>query len=700
MECLPGPACVLNSVGQIFLINSELAELLSADPKSACGLKFEQLFGEEVWWFFSDRLDTVISVPKLPRFKMTIGKTEPVATLSWELRPLAIRGEARLDLFLLSGQSLAGVPVSPVTTQDGEVATLLAEIKRCAPGLVFLVEKELGEFSKRISATLKAHDIRSLLAHLHGLKGISQMVGLVTLAGRVHDLESELSPAPGQVRFQKGACDDTILTLSTNLLEIKRLFSVVHDLKSVTPGKESSNRVYSSIQALFTNYNQLMMARASRGARVAAERVNWAIRSAQLSPLTDLRDLLANQVETAAKATGKKVQIAWQSEAMPIDDDSRKALVEIFTHIGSNAVVHGMETAAERIAYGKSETGCVQATIRFNGTTLEGTISDDGKGIDPQVIKASALKKGTRTPAELDAMTEAELLDLVFDPGFSTQQEVTNLSGRGVGLEAVRLTLSKLGGAINIKSKVGEGTKFSFLFRPPSRMASGKSVLTYQALHNQVVAAVGFQAENERLPIYIKTKIENQSGIETGLVFTDQLHLIMVVTGVIGLLSANSTCEVVMHIGINGNVQLKVHLTPLTSPVTLPEQYLILNNTFQQWLRLNGGDVMKNGNDSVLIEVGGTIAADRLPLIELHSTPELAPEDFLSILLELRTAGKAMGFQVEPESEKLQSSSKLIVLGAYANYQAQPDQIVVRYMQLPAEIKSILITALENILNS
>jgi len=157
---------------------------------------------------------------------------------------------------------------------------------------------------------------------------------------------------------------------------------------------------------------------------------------------------------------------------------------------------------------------------------------------------------------------------------------------------------------------------------------------------------------------------------------------------------------VVMHIGPLGNVRLHVQLTPLPSPIKPPEQYLILENTFEEWLELNGGGVTKISDHAFLIELGGAIAPDKLPLIELHSVLDLPSEDFASVLRELRTAGNAMGFRVEPEFAKSQAPVKLVVLAAYANYQAQSDQIVVRYMQLPAEIKSILIAAMEKLLSS
>jgi len=131
-------------------------------------------------------------------------------------------------------------------------------------------------------------------------------------------------------------------------------------------------------------------------------------------------------------------------------------LSEPLVHLLRNSVDHGIESPAEREALGKPRKGTIRLAASQEGNRVMITLEDDGKGLDPQVIKASAEKKGLATAG----LSDEELQQLIFHPGFSTAQAVTNISGRGVGMDAVQSKITQLGGTIDMKSQPNQGTQF------------------------------------------------------------------------------------------------------------------------------------------------------------------------------------------------------------------------------------------------
>lgn len=131
------------------------------------------------------------------------------------------------------------------------------------------------------------------------------------------------------------------------------------------------------------------------------------------------------------------------------------------THLIRNSIDHGIESPEERIAAGKDPQGSVTLAAEHEGNNILITIEDDGKGIDPEVIKNKAMEKGLLSEEKAKTLSKKEILNLIFLPGFSTAKVVTNVSGRGVGMDVVRTNVSKLRGIIDIDSNVGHGTKFN-----------------------------------------------------------------------------------------------------------------------------------------------------------------------------------------------------------------------------------------------
>lgn len=166
-------------------------------------------------------------------------------------------------------------------------------------------------------------------------------------------------------------------------------------------------------------------------------------------------------VRGLARDLGKSVRLTLDGEDTELDKVLLEQLDEPLLHLVRNALDHGVEPPEARVAAGKPREGTVTLSARHRGNQIVITVSDDGGGIDPQKLRAKAEEKRLATPEELEAMDERQLLDLIFRPGFSTAAAVTDVSGRGVGMDVVRATIGRLSGTIELASRPGGGTTFT-----------------------------------------------------------------------------------------------------------------------------------------------------------------------------------------------------------------------------------------------
>ncbi|MEN1960664.1 chemotaxis protein CheW [Luteimonas sp. MJ246] len=171
-------------------------------------------------------------------------------------------------------------------------------------------------------------------------------------------------------------------------------------------------------------------------------------------------------VRDLATRLGKKVHLRTQGEATELDKGVIEKIVDPLVHLVRNAIDHGLESPADRRAAGKDEAGTVILSAAHQGATIVIEIADDGRGLDRDRILRKAAERGIATPGH---PTDAQVWDLVFAPGFSTVETLTDLSGRGVGMDVVKKNIAALGGQVEIRSRPGEGTTVSI--RLPLTMA-------------------------------------------------------------------------------------------------------------------------------------------------------------------------------------------------------------------------------------
>lgn len=166
-------------------------------------------------------------------------------------------------------------------------------------------------------------------------------------------------------------------------------------------------------------------------------------------------------VRDLAKSLGKKLDLVITGAETELDRTVIDEIGDPLVHLLRNSVDHGIESIAERVAAGKPETGTVNLRAFHSGNHVFIEIQDDGKGIDRNKVLASALKKGVVTEDESRSMTDEQVYQLLFAPGFSTAEKISDISGRGVGLDVVKSKIATLGGHVAVTSTLGEGTLFS-----------------------------------------------------------------------------------------------------------------------------------------------------------------------------------------------------------------------------------------------
>lgn len=180
----------------------------------------------------------------------------------------------------------------------------------------------------------------------------------------------------------------------------------------------------------------------------------------RMVPVEQLFRRFPRMVRDAAKKCNKQVQLALSGQDTDLDKGLLDAIAEPLTHIVRNAISHGLESPDERHSAGKSPVGTIRLDAYHQASHLIVEVSDDGAGIDHNKLKSKALKVDVINAEEAERMSQAEALDLIFRPGFSTAEEITEISGRGVGLDVVRSVLHRLKGTVELETQLGQGTKF------------------------------------------------------------------------------------------------------------------------------------------------------------------------------------------------------------------------------------------------
>lgn len=184
---------------------------------------------------------------------------------------------------------------------------------------------------------------------------------------------------------------------------------------------------------------------------------------ARMQPMVKLFDRYPRVIRDIARNTGKKIDLEIQGKETEVDKSVLELLADPLVHMLRNSADHGVETPEKRLAAGKPETGLIRLSAEHHGNHVRVEIFDDGRGLDRQLIGRKAVERGLATAQDVAAMSDAQVYQFIFAPGFSTAETISDLSGRGVGMDVVRTNIARLNGTIHLRSEPGRSTTIEVL---------------------------------------------------------------------------------------------------------------------------------------------------------------------------------------------------------------------------------------------
>ncbi len=231
-----------------------------------------------------------------------------------------------------------------------------------------------------------------------------------------------------------------------------------------------------------------------------------AIMRTRMQPIANILNKFTRVVRDLSQQLGKSIDLEIEGKDVELDKTILESINDPLTHLVRNSVDHGIETPAERERMGKNATGKIVLRAFHEAGQVNLVISDDGKGLDPDKIAVSAVEKGLMTEQQVDGMSEKQKMELIMLPGFSTAKEVTDVSGRGVGMDVVTTNIESLGGIIELDSTPGKGTDIQI--KLPLTLAIIPSQITSVGNERYAVPQVNLN-ELLRIPAgQVKEKIE------------------------------------------------------------------------------------------------------------------------------------------------------------------------------------------------
>jgi len=275
------------------------------------------------------------------------------------------------------------------------------------------------------------------------------------------------SPAPADVPSPSRSPSprpngEELTDKSTVRIDVKRVDDLMNQVGELVLERNRMIQLTSDFQnEINLNVFGEELAKLSKRMNFVTSELQMQVLKMRLIPVGNVFKKFPRIIRNLARDLNKQVDLQVHGEETELDRSVVDEISDPLIHLLRNALDHGLETAEERAAAGKPATGTIVLAARHEGNRIIISIRDDGRGIDCDRVAAKAIEKGLLTADQLAGMSRREIFDLIFLPGFSTKEQASDLSGRGVGMDVVRTNIQKLNGIIDIKSVLGEGSEFT-----------------------------------------------------------------------------------------------------------------------------------------------------------------------------------------------------------------------------------------------
>ena len=369
-------------------------------------------------------------------------------------KPVADPGTPRLDVaFSLSKACQAPGARSLIVQRKLKGLGVLLEMD---PQPAALMQKKGGVRVTALLATTRSPD--EVRAAFDGIPEVEEVEVSAAPVANAPEPAPQAAEEAGAIR----AVPDTAATEETRTDATVRVRAQALDqlLDQAAEVLHGIARLREAVRTLPENAATQFEAEIDRLRRTARD-LHGRVMNARLTPFSSLTERLPRAIRDLAHRLGKEVELEVQGGAVELDRTVIEALADPLTHLVRNAVDHGLETSAQRISMGKSVRGLLVLSARRERDKVLVEVSDDGAGFDGERLRQRAIDMGVLSPDKLPDVTEQQSYELAFLPGLSTRDEATELSGRGVGLDAVKAAVEGLGGKIGLRSAPGKGSRFT-----------------------------------------------------------------------------------------------------------------------------------------------------------------------------------------------------------------------------------------------
>ncbi|MFY9176550.1 MAG: chemotaxis protein CheA [Clostridiales bacterium] len=305
---------------------------------------------------------------------------------------------------------------------------------------------------------------------------IEKLIYQIPDVDKVHvsEISQQTRKQKEQTRDNKGQTSEevqSVIRVSINKLD--KLLRIVEELsvdkerlKQLMKRVEEKYGHDSDVKSLSNLVNQIDF---------IGNEMQESVMSARMYTLDSVFRRFPRMVRDLALKQGKEIELKVEGENTELDRSIIEKIVDPLTHVIRNAVDHGIETPEQRQRFGKTPKGTIKLSAGQDQGHIYIKVEDDGRGIDIDSLKASAINKGLLSEEEIESLSEKELLEVIFMPGFSTSEEVTDVSGRGVGMNVVKDNIEKINGVIEMENRLGQG--LTITFKLPLTLAIIQSLL-------------------------------------------------------------------------------------------------------------------------------------------------------------------------------------------------------------------------------
>jgi len=265
--------------------------------------------------------------------------------------------------------------------------------------------------------------------------------------------KTAVSPQQGGGEASGSAIEQTIR------VDVNRLDHLMNLIGELVLGKNRLIKIYSDVEERYEGEQFLdELNQVVSSVSTVTTDLQIAVMKTRMLPIGKVFNKFPRMIRDLSRELNKKVELVISGEETELDKSIVEEIGDPLVHIIRNSVDHGIESPDIRTSNSKSDTGTVALKAYHEGNSIVIEIEDDGKGLDPMMLKSKAVEKGVISEKEADAMSDKESFSLIFKPGFSTAAKITNVSGRGVGMDVVKTNIEKLNGIIEVDSINGKGT--------------------------------------------------------------------------------------------------------------------------------------------------------------------------------------------------------------------------------------------------